>query len=151
MEYTGEKDIEPFLNFLEMNSHEMKPYTNDEIEYLTKNYILPNCYIKFIKRAGNGMQMFRGSDYSFEYISTLKKWAIELLEENEFVKKLSENDFVFMMHQGYVFYFFNLEEGDDPPVYYYGEGENMDNFFKISDTFSGFLIDYYNRIESLKK
>ena len=75
-----------------------------------------------------------------KYILEIKEWAVELLEENSFSKKLTDNQFVFMMYQGYMFWFFNLNEGDNPPIYFYDESLNLTNFKKVSDTLSKFLI-----------
>jgi len=100
--------------------------------------------------AGNGIRFFRGSDYVIKDIPRLKEGAIELLQENESEEKLTDNNFVFFMHQGYQFYFFNLDEGDNPPVYFYHEGENKDRFIKKYESFTDFLIACYNKTESLK-
>ncbi len=52
---------------------------------------------------------------------------------------MPEDAFVFFMHQGYQFMFFRLSEGDDPPVYYYGEGEGQDTFRVLQPSYSAFL------------
>ncbi|MFD4491441.1 SMI1/KNR4 family protein [Lysinibacillus fusiformis] len=75
-----------------------------------------------------------------KYIFDLKEWAIELLEENNFTKKLTDNQFIFMMHQGYMFWFFYVNDEDDPAVYCYDESIELDDFNKVSDTLSDFLI-----------
>lgn len=56
--------------------------------------------------------MIRGGDLEL---------AVELLDENNFSEKLTDNQFVFMMHQGYMFWYINLDEGDNPAVYLYDE------------------------------
>ena len=43
------------------------------------------------------------------------------------------------MHQGYQFSFFNLNDGDNPPVYYYCEGQEEKDFIKTHETFGNFL------------
>ena len=42
------------------------------------------------------------------------------------------------MHQGYEFLYFPIDQGDDPPVFYYLEGENLPT--KKWESFSAFLI-----------
>jgi|GEM_PF-784687 len=81
----------------------------------------------------------------------LKEWAEELLEENNFPGKLSEKDFVFWISQGYMFCLFKLDEGDEPPVYYYCEGKRLTNFVKIADSLSSFLYRFYSLDKELFK
>jgi len=135
------EDIRLLFNFLEK---QMKNCTENEIEELKqlgKGKPLPKNYIEFMKMAGNGVNFLKGSDYTVSYVYKLKEWAIELLKENDCSQNLTDNDFVFFMHQGYQFAFFKLDEGDDPPVYYYHEG---DDFFTEYKSFSDFLIEQYN-------
>jgi hypothetical protein len=49
-----------------------------------------------------------------------------------------------MMHQGYMFWFFNLDEGDNPSVYLYDECLDLTEFKKVSDTLSEYLISLYD-------
>jgi hypothetical protein len=52
----------------------------------------------------------------------LREWAIDLLEESGEPFSLPDNAIVFLMHQGYQFFFFHADGiNDDPPVYYYFE------------------------------
>jgi len=81
-------------------------------------------------------------------ISKLKTWAIELLEEDDSSELLTDNDYVFFMHQGYQFYFFKLDEGSNPPIYYYEESENSCKFIKKHDSLAIFLINQYNSVSS---
>ena len=76
-----------------------------------------------------------------------QKWAEELLQENGLT--LPDNAYVFNMHQGYVFNFFILTEGDDPPIYNYCEGKSITQTFS---TFTEFLVaelKYYNSLIQL--
>ncbi len=107
---------------------------NDFVSNLVPQ-ILPQAYIDFMHYAGHG-QYWMGSDYSFECVKYLKEYAKELLIENEFSYQLQDDDFVFWMHQGYIFCFFNLNEGDNPPVYFYDEGKDMIEFEKCSSYFT---------------
>ncbi|WP_230199400.1 SMI1/KNR4 family protein [Bacillus ndiopicus] len=123
----------------------MKPCNEDDIAKLIKlspTRTLPQTYLDFMNRAGNGIEFLIGTDYSLKRIFYLKEWAIELLEENNFIKKLTDNQFIFMLHQGYIFWFFNLNDGEDPAVYCYDEGVELDDFIKISNTLSVFLYPY---------
>ena len=101
---------------------------------------LPKQYKEFLLSVGHGAgKFFQGTDIFLSQIKDIKAAAVELLEENEEPFKLTDRVFVFMMHQGYVFCYFVLREGDDPPVYQYVEGEGIPKLTWKS--FSEFLED----------
>lgn len=114
---------------------------------------LPTTYIEFLERMGNGTKngFLQGHSCSFKVLPVLKAWALELLQENKSNLTLSQNDFVFWMSQGYMFTFFKLDEGNDPPVYFYTEMKTLNNYIKIADTFSEFLSRLYLRDKLLFK
>ena len=117
--------------------------TTDELNRLEEELgiSLPKSYQEFMLWMGNGAgQFLRGSDCFFQHISYLREWAIELLEENNFPEALPDDAFIFFMHQGYQFSFFRLSEGDEPPIYYYCEGENKTSFTNSHKKFSDFLV-----------
>ncbi|CAK7007141.1 SMI1/KNR4 family protein [Saezia sanguinis] len=96
-----------------------------EIEHLEKSagLQLPGQYKEFLLAVGKGAgSFFQGSDIFFPLMNGLNKEAIELLEENDEEFDLPENAFVFLMHQGYEFDYFDTSNGNDPPVYQYVEG-----------------------------
>lgn len=97
---------------------------------------------------GNGTEggYMRGDSCFFNEIYNLKTGTIELLEENEFVNKLTDDDYVFWMSQGCMFYFFKLTKGDNPPVYFYNES-GEDKFVKIAESIVEFFI---NKLEMNK-
>lgn len=143
MNFYKSSNIEDFLTSLEKDTYPMKPCSKDDISKLVKlspTRTLPKTYLDFMNKAGNGIEFLVGTNYSMKYIFDLKEWAIELLEENNFTKKLTDNQFIFMMHQGYMFWFFYVNDEDDPAVYCYDESVELDDFNKVSDTLSDFLI-----------
>lgn len=84
---------------------------------------LPAVYVDFLKTMGkNAGDYMRGSDFLWHELSGMKEYANELLQENS-LEPLKEEDFVFWMHQGYIFSFFKLNDGNDPKVYGFNEGE----------------------------
>lgn len=147
MKYTGNKEFKTFFQYLSSQDTSRR---FDEIDTsIIQNFIddiypvtLPAQYIEFMRYAGNG-QFWEGSMYKFSDVKYLKGHAEELLADNDFPVKLKDSDFVFWMHGGYMFYFFNLDEGDDPPVYYYSECEEMSDFVRCSNSFTDFVIDPY--------
>lgn len=147
MNFYKSSDIEDFLTSLEKDSYPMKPCSKDDILKLVElspTRTLPKTYLDFMNKAGNGIEFLVGTDYSMKYIFDLKEWAIELLEENNSIKILTDNQFIFMMNQGYMFWFFNLNDGYNPAVYCYDESVELDDFNKVSDTLSDFLISLYH-------
>jgi len=154
MKYLGENNINLFLNFLKETNHKMRPCSKNDLiklRQIANEKELPASYMSFMKDAGNGIRFFKGSSYNMSEIFNLQEWAIELLDEDGSDEMLTDNDFVFFMHQGYQFYFFKLNEGNDPPVYFYEEGENSKSFIKKYKSFTDFIIKYYNEVESLIK
>ncbi|MFB6366110.1 SMI1/KNR4 family protein [Paenibacillus elgii] len=153
--YLGDDNIDSFLQFLKQyyDNELISCDENDMIQLtqLVADRKLPEAYLKFIKCAGRGYIMFNGSDYSIkdiEKFKDLKVGALELLEECGYNKKIGDDQFVFMGHQGYMYWFFNFNDGDNPPVYFFEESYDESNteseFIKLSDTFSEFLIKKYN-------
>ncbi|WP_366293487.1 SMI1/KNR4 family protein [Paenibacillus sp. AN1007] len=148
MSSSNSGDIKVFLLTLEKNSYPMSACNEDDItklKNLSPTQKLPLTYVEFMSKAGNGIHFLKGTHYTMKVISELKEWAVELLDENNFSRKLTNNQFVFMMHQGYMFWYFNLDEGDNPPVYHYDECiDNLTEFRKVSDTLSEFLMSWYD-------
>src|SRR5688572_18740749 len=70
----------------------------------------------------------------------LNQWAIEFLEENGIENFLDDRDFVFMMHQGYMFWYFKADENPDPIVYGYYENKlKPDSFGPLSEFIKEYL------------
>ncbi len=142
------KFINELIETLEKKNICMKRSTDQQMEELysiVKGKNLPKAYIEFMSIMGNGTEgHYMGGDSCFmNEIFDLKQGAIELLEENESVNLLTDDNFVFWMSQGCMFCFFNLAEGDNPPVYFYNES-GEDRFIKIADSVVEFLV---NRLE----
>ncbi len=103
------------------------PCTEEEVRSLEHQIgrSLPGAYREFLLWMGHSTGgLLRGSDYRYQDLISLQKWAVELMEEDGFPDPLPGDAFVFLMHQGYEFDFFRIGEGDDPPVYYFLEGEH---------------------------
>jgi hypothetical protein len=99
----------------------------------------PNTYVDYLLLMGkNAGQFMMGSSAFIDDLIEMQENASELLDGNDF-KPLPENAFVFFMHQGYQFALFHLTEGDNPPIYYYYEGRNIDDFERAEDSLTDFL------------
>lgn len=102
---------------------------------------LPQAYREFLLWMGRGAGSFwQGSHCFYENLLNLQKWAPSLLKENNFPKPLPKDAFVFWMHQGYMFAFFRLSEGNDPPVYAYYAPEQLSDFEVDWPHFGEFLL-----------
>jgi hypothetical protein len=82
---------------------------------------------------------FIGSDCSYPALLKLNSWAQEILEENGQPFHLTTHDFVFLMHQGYHFLYFNTANGDaDPVVLEYQDGWGAPSV--VDRRLSGWLV-----------
>lgn len=102
---------------------------------------LPTEYRNFLQLMGKGAgKLFQGTAIYYPNCLDFQADAKNLLAINDFLP-LPHKTFVFSIHQGYEVNFFHLDQGSDPAVYQYSEGQEEQNFIKISDSFSGFIKD----------
>jgi hypothetical protein len=97
---------------------------------------LPAAYQAYLLIAGREPPTaWVGSACTIEDLPKLSGCAEHLLAENR-QPPLPRQAFVFIMHQGYQFFYFIADgSSDDPPVYYYleGEPEVVRRFERLSD------------------
>lgn len=94
----------------------------EEIE-IAKGFSFPKIYKDFYKHCESSIPKgMIGSDL-FNTYKELNEWAIELLKEDNAENFLDNDDFVFMMHQGYMFWYFKANGKENPNVYLYYEGQ----------------------------
>jgi hypothetical protein len=94
------------------NLNEIEHKLNVAFPMIYKNFYL-KCQ-KSVPRNMDGIDLYHDK-------KELKEWALELLEEDNAENFLTDNDFVFMMHQGYMFWYFKLDGTENPIVYFYRE------------------------------
>lgn len=95
----------------------------NELEALEKELGIkfPLVYKEFYKKSKTfHPKKLVGTDL-FSNNNTLKEEALELLKEDNAKNFLTDKDFVFMMHQGYMFWYFRADGNENPNVYYYIE------------------------------
>jgi hypothetical protein len=80
-----------------------------------------------------------GTDLTISNLG-FKEGAVELLAENGIDNFLEEEDFVFMMHQGYIFWYFKADGSLNPEVHGFSE---VNNERKSFGCLSDFLSHYY--------
>lgn len=118
------------------------PCTEEEVRTLEGQLrrSLPGAYREFLLWMGYDSYTFLvGSTWGYSRLLDLQEAAHQLLEENAFPQPLPHEAFVFLMHQGYSFNFFCLDEGNDPPIYSYNEGHEQSSFPRIFPRFTDFL------------
>lgn len=135
------KTIEQIADELHRMGNRLQPLTAKEVDLIETRFklVLPQLYKQFLRTMGNGAGNYmQGSSVFYKDIFFLRDWATETLVENAMMP-LDDDAFVFWMHQGYQIAYFKLDEGDNPPVYFFSEGENSYEFHKKNNT----LIDFF--------
>ncbi|WP_169730630.1 SMI1/KNR4 family protein [Calidithermus terrae] len=115
---------------------------------------LPEAYRYFLERLGKSAGTFLiGTDFLFATLKQLRSEAEDLLETDNAPFRLSSRHFVFAVHQGYQFLFFDALAGDDPPVLHYleGESEPKEVFPCFSRWLSNAVDDEIKAQEALEK
>lgn len=137
------------INDFRKNGGKVYPMEEECINQILGIYgYLPKAYIEFLKTMGNGTgdRFLSGYSCFSKEIFNLKDWAMEILYENENTELLNKSDYVFMMMQGIVFWYFDLNDGDDPPVYEYDEYGSVNGQI-VCNHFSIFINNLYHTLE----
>lgn len=127
---------------LARNGNRLIPISNEDISKIELKFkvSLPEVYKQFLHLMGKGAgEYMKGSSVFYDHLFSLREWAKELLIENN-MEPLPETAFVFWMHQGYQAAYFNLNEGDDPPVYYFSEGQGNKSFQLKEKSLTDFFL-----------
>ena len=135
--------LKDLANWLRERGFHLEGCREDEIQAF-KDYLgvhdLPGEYLEFLRQMGKGAGPFmEGSSVFYDEIFDLNRSAELLLRENNF-RTLPDQSVVFWMHQGYQFAFFKLDEGDNPPIYFYYEGKSSADFEIKERSLIDFLI-----------
>lgn len=129
-----------FLNRI-IRMENVRGCTPAEINEIERFYSLdlPASYRQWLLKYGREPKgQFVGSDCHYPVLLKLREWAEELLRDCSKPFVLGKEDFVFLMHQGYQFFYFKADgKLDDPPVYYYFEG--WDEPKLVANSFSEWL------------
>ncbi|QDT70186.1 SMI1 / KNR4 family protein [Planctomycetes bacterium MalM25] len=117
--------------------------TKREIAQLERQYSvqLPAIYKAFLLGSYPDVEArLVGSDIDMRYLPEIRRWAQELLVENDVGHQLPSDSFVFLMHQGYQFMYFPCDGTDNPPVFYYLEGDEKPRL--IFERFSEWIASF---------
>jgi hypothetical protein len=125
------------------------PCTTDEIaalEALVAPHRLPAAYVEFLRYGGKQLTgVFRGVDFSYAIARRMRengyREILRMLRVFDKAAVIPDTLFVINEHLGSNFTYFDLGEGDDPPVYLWEEGEGgLDTAIREHDTFSSFVL-----------
>lgn len=135
--------IDEIAQYLRNRGERLKPLNWGQLIAVKEkfNTNLPKTYIRFLELMGRGAGSFmEGSSVFTDELFDLREGVEELIVIHK-LKPLPQNAFVFWMHQGYQAAFFETNDGDDPPVYFYTEGHSMTEFSLLDKT----LTDFFTR------
>lgn len=95
---------------------------------LENNIRFPPIYKEYLMAVGSCIETMccpniDGSVSNWSDFAKLRGMANEVLQWGGSQKVLSENCFVLTIYQEEAFHFLRIDEGEDPPVYYYGGGD----------------------------
>ena len=136
--------FDKFRQKCESLGYKLYGMNRDEIRELTGGSVsFPKAYTELMSILGHGTTApcWNGQDFFGYAVPRLYDYAAETLAENGEELSLKETDFVFFMSQGVIFAFFDVTEGDDPPVYVYTEAVTG-RFIKVSEHLSDFIWNY---------
>lgn len=136
------KTVADIAAYLKTRGEKLRSLSDAQIRSIEEFYgvSLTGVYRQFLLLMGNGAGNYMlGSSVFYDEIFMLGEGGEALIEENGL--SVSPSDaFFFWMHQGYQAAYFKLSDGDDPPIYFYSEGEAVGDFAKES-SLTNFFID----------
>ena len=99
-----------------------------------RKIVLPELYKDFFNYCSHSIpKNLVGTDLLNDH-SELNEWAVELLAEDGISNFLDADDLVFMMHQGYIFWYFKADGTPDPIVFGYFQNKlKPDNLGHLSE------------------
>ncbi|RFS21169.1 SMI1/KNR4 family protein [Chitinophaga silvatica] len=143
-------DIHSITQYLLRQKMKLKGCSISEVKRLECNFDLkfPPAYKEFLYSMGKGAGKYmQGSSVFLNELYIIKPDFVDLLSDHGL--SLPDNAFVFWAHQGYQFAFFCIDEGYNPPVYFYYEGDisiekkedSLTDFFTNQLLMSGFDLE----------
>lgn len=99
---------------------------------------LPNSYIDFLKIAGREFISHDQFRFGWDGIKNVKKSVQHYIKLTGKTIEIKESDFFFWQDE-FSFGFFNLEEGDNPPVYWFNVSQEENEFCQVAESFTDFV------------
>lgn len=136
--------MDEIIRELKLRGYKLHGLSSDQIEKVEKFYkvSLPESYKYFLFSMGlDGGGFMKGSDCFYDRILELREYATDLLEEDQSSFKLKPEHYVFYVHQGYIFAYFDTSNNNmNPAIYYYYEGDLSPQ--KKYNSLKDFFIEY---------
>jgi len=129
-------DIQSTNRFLSFEGYLEEEIVNYFGEGMTH---LPQTYLMFLRLMGRKAFFLDGQTYSIDKLAQIRHTAEGLVSRNNPRLNVEENHFVFLTNQGCIFVFFNIKEGNNPPVYGFAEAANQQKFEKITNSLTEFF------------
>lgn len=102
-------------------------------------YELPPAYLEFLKLMGNRIDAIPPEYYNLFGIRYSRMNEAHTFICSAGIKHLGPRNFFFWAESEYSSCFFNIDEGDDPPVYITCLAQYADEPVKLADTLSSFV------------
>ncbi|MEL6525445.1 MAG: SMI1/KNR4 family protein [Chloroflexota bacterium] len=93
--------------------------------------------------------IFTGEDLYYESVIELKEVFAEFLVYENIKWEIPDSAFIFWTHHDYKFYFFDVEDGNNPPVYVFIQGDTQPK--RVATSFSVQLTVFYVKHEHVMK
>lgn len=115
-----------------------------EIEGVKKsiNQNLPEAYLEFLILMGKkfgSIPRHIYCDLGWKNFNSARKSGFRMIKMSKKSLVLESTDIVFWLGENYHFAFFNILEGNNPPIYGFAKAQMENNFLKISKSFSEFM------------
>lgn len=110
---------------------------------------LPASYKVFLNLMGEYATFLAGDSCFFEDIDDVQIGFRNTFSKYVKQHELTDDDFAFCSSQGTSYCFFNLSQGQDPPVFFYIEGCNLEKPIKLTDSFTDYIVKRYNKDRTL--
>jgi len=143
--------IEELKRWSGFSPAELIPATPEEIvaleAFLSAPYRLPGAYRELLQVGGRKLaKVYSGVDFSYRMawvlLSNGYRDILRMLRPYNRDAVMPPELFVVNEHLGSNFTYVKLDEGDDPPVYWWEEGEGgLETSMKEHDSFSQFVLE----------
>ena len=128
--------------FLKNKKQMLTPLEMEKVHALEHKFKLkfPDYYLHFLLSMGRGADQFMlGSSVFYDELELINEDIPLLIKENN-LTPLSDNAFVFWMHQGYQMAYFVCNGISNPNVYYFSETEPKKGFRKVGQLITFFKL-----------
>ncbi len=143
--------LEEIKNHLKSRNIGLLGCTDEEVKKVEEFYCikLPRAYVEYLLLMGRySGPMNVGTSCFYDDLFDLREVAQEILDDNSIDYQLSKSEFVFEIHQGYTFLFFETNESDNSTVYGFSQNED-EEVLKLYDSYVDYwkaMMEYLDKI-----